>query len=115
MSAIDRIMRAYSSKHPLNQVQSALIREELSAFIGDLLSGKRLEFPRASAAEQCAFTGDPGQGAPVKIPPCRQRGRGPSCSRGVCKDLVTNVCTIPYTSVEQRTLDSLHVVPDTPH
>lgn len=68
MSAIDRIMRAYSSKHHLNQDQSALIRTELSAFIRDLMSGNRLEFPRALVAEQCASTGRSDQAVPREKP-----------------------------------------------
>jgi hypothetical protein len=68
MSAIDRVMRAYSSKHPLNRVQSALIRKELSAFIGDLMSGKRPEFPRALTADERTFPGGPDEGAFRKIP-----------------------------------------------
>jgi hypothetical protein len=50
MSAIDRIMRAYSSKHSLNREQSALIRTELSAFIAELMSGKRPQPVFVSAA-----------------------------------------------------------------
>lgn len=42
MSAIDRIMRAYASKHELNPEQAALVRSELSGFIDELMSDKRL-------------------------------------------------------------------------
>ena len=66
MSAIDRIMRAYSSKHSLNQVQSVLVRTELSAFITELMSGKRPEFPPVLVAEECAFIGRADQGALMK-------------------------------------------------
>ena len=37
MSAIERIMRAYASKHELNLEQAALVRLELSDFISKLM------------------------------------------------------------------------------
>jgi len=39
MSAIERVMKAYASKHDLSPKQAALVRAELSAFIGELRSG----------------------------------------------------------------------------
>jgi hypothetical protein len=38
MPAIDRVMRAYTSKHELNAEQATLVRLELSNFIGELMS-----------------------------------------------------------------------------
>jgi hypothetical protein len=52
MSAIDRIMRAYSSKHRLNEDQFALVHAELSAFITELMSGKRRQPALVPAAER---------------------------------------------------------------
>jgi hypothetical protein len=43
MSAIERIMKAYASKHDLNVEQAARVRAELSSFIGELMSGMRRE------------------------------------------------------------------------
>lgn len=39
MSAIERVMKAYTSKHHLNPEQAALVRSELSSFIDELMSG----------------------------------------------------------------------------
>ena len=39
MSVIERVMKAYVSKYDLNPKQAALVRAELSAFIGELGSG----------------------------------------------------------------------------
>lgn len=39
MSAIDRIMRAYSRKHSLTDEQTLRVRSELSAFIEQLMLG----------------------------------------------------------------------------
>jgi hypothetical protein len=41
MSAIDRVMRAYASKHILKPGQAALVREELAKFIDELMTGSR--------------------------------------------------------------------------
>jgi hypothetical protein len=43
MKAIDRVMTAYSRTHQLTEAQTSLVRQELSAFIDDLLAGKKLE------------------------------------------------------------------------
>jgi hypothetical protein len=43
MPAIERIMKAYASKHELNPEQATLVRVELSRFIDELTSGKRPE------------------------------------------------------------------------
>jgi hypothetical protein len=43
MSAVERVMKAYSSKHDLNAEQAVLVRAEISRFIGQLMSGKRRE------------------------------------------------------------------------
>ena len=40
MNAIDRVMRAYSRKHTLNEEQTLRVRSELSAFIEELMLGK---------------------------------------------------------------------------
>ena len=45
MSAIERIMKAYASKHALNPEQAVLVRAEISRFIDELMSGK----PQASS------------------------------------------------------------------
>lgn len=39
MSAIDRVMRAYASKHSLSPNQAAFVRAELSKFIDELMGG----------------------------------------------------------------------------
>ncbi len=41
MSVIERIMKAYASKHELNPEQATLVRVELSRFIDELTSGQR--------------------------------------------------------------------------
>ena len=41
MSAIDRVMRAYASKHDLKPTQAALVRDELAKFIDELMTGSR--------------------------------------------------------------------------
>jgi len=66
MSVIERIMKAYVSKHDLKPEHVAKVRGELSAFIDELMSGTRPEFLRASVAEQCALTGRSDQGAAMK-------------------------------------------------
>lgn len=43
MSAIERVMKAYASKHDLSERQAAWVRLELSAFITELKSRKRRE------------------------------------------------------------------------
>jgi len=51
MKAIDRVMKAYSRTHQLTEAQTRLVRRELSAFIDELLAGKKLEdriWPSAS-------------------------------------------------------------------
>jgi hypothetical protein len=57
MSVIERVMKAYASKHDLKPQQVALVRAELSSFIGELMSGKRPEIARVSATQDSAFTG----------------------------------------------------------
>ncbi|MGH6711043.1 MAG: hypothetical protein ACREEK_18975 [Bradyrhizobium sp.] len=42
MRAIDRVMAAYSRTHQLTEEQARLVRQELSAFIEELLAGKNL-------------------------------------------------------------------------
>jgi hypothetical protein len=42
MAAIDRVMRAYASKHVLEPSKAALVRVELAKFIDELLTGSRL-------------------------------------------------------------------------
>lgn len=42
MKAIDRVMTAYSRTRPLTEAQTRLVRQELSAFIDELLAGKHL-------------------------------------------------------------------------
>jgi hypothetical protein len=41
MRAIDRVMRAYSRTHQLTEAQTIMVRQELSAFIDELLAGKK--------------------------------------------------------------------------
>jgi hypothetical protein len=41
MKAIDRVMRAYSRTHQLTEAQTAMVRQDLSAFIDELLAGKK--------------------------------------------------------------------------
>ena len=41
MSAINRVMRAYASKHVLEPSKAALVRVELAKFIDELLTGSR--------------------------------------------------------------------------
>jgi len=41
MSTIDRVMRAYASKHALTPSQAAFVRTELSDFIGEPASRRR--------------------------------------------------------------------------
>ena len=41
MSAIERVMKAYTSKHDLSAAQAALVRLELSNFIAELMSRTR--------------------------------------------------------------------------
>ncbi len=41
MSAIERVMKAYTSKHDLNPEQTALVRSELSSFISELMLRRR--------------------------------------------------------------------------
>jgi hypothetical protein len=43
MKAIDRVMTAYSRTHRLTEAQTRLVRQELSAFIDELLTGKKLD------------------------------------------------------------------------
>ena len=43
MKAIDRVMTAYGRTHRLTEAQTRLVRQELSAFIDELLAGKRLD------------------------------------------------------------------------
>lgn len=43
MPAIDRVMRAYTSKYELNAEQATLVRLELSSFIAELMSRARRE------------------------------------------------------------------------
>jgi hypothetical protein len=53
MSAIDRVMRAYASKRDLNPSQAALVRDELSKFIEELMAGPRrppMMFPETNGA-----------------------------------------------------------------
>jgi hypothetical protein len=38
MSALSRVMKAYSSKHQLSSAQAAFVRDELSKFIEELMS-----------------------------------------------------------------------------
>lgn len=40
MKAIDRVMVAYGRTHRLTEAQTRLVRQELSAFIDELLAGK---------------------------------------------------------------------------
>jgi hypothetical protein len=55
MSVVERVMRAYASKHQLTPPQAALVRLELSNFINDLLSGKRSEPTRVETNDRPAF------------------------------------------------------------
>lgn len=43
MSAIERVMQAYTSKYHLSPEQTALVHAELCRFIGELTSGDRPE------------------------------------------------------------------------
>ncbi len=43
MKAIDRVMKAYSRTHQLTEAQTTMVRQELSAFIDQLLAGKKLD------------------------------------------------------------------------
>jgi hypothetical protein len=52
MPIIDRVMRAYASKHTLTSNQAAFVRGELSKFIDELMAGTRrtpMMFPETSA------------------------------------------------------------------
>ena len=54
MSAIDRVMRAYASKHALSPNQAAFVRAELSKCIDELMGGSRrvpTMLPDASSGE----------------------------------------------------------------
>lgn len=39
MSAIDRVMTAYTRKHTINEAQAVLVRAEISKFIQELSEG----------------------------------------------------------------------------
>ena len=52
MKAIDRVMVAYGQTHQLTEAQTRLVRQELSAFIDELLAGKLEDRMRPSAAKQ---------------------------------------------------------------
>ena len=41
ISAIDRVMRAYASKHALNPHQAAFVRAELSKIIDELMEDRK--------------------------------------------------------------------------
>ena len=43
MKAIDRVMAAYIRTHQLTDEQAALVRQELTVFIDELLAGKKLD------------------------------------------------------------------------
>jgi hypothetical protein len=53
MSAVDRVMRAYASKHDLTERQAAFVREEISRFIDELTASHRrppMMFPETNDA-----------------------------------------------------------------
>ena len=41
MSTVDRIMRAYASKHDLSPSQAVFVRDEISKFIDELMTEPR--------------------------------------------------------------------------
>jgi hypothetical protein len=50
MSVVDRVMRAYASKHDLTGRQAAFVREEIAKFIVELTAAPRrppMMFPEA--------------------------------------------------------------------
>jgi len=61
MSAIERVMKAYASKHDLNPEQAMLVRAELSKFVNELRDGRRpptlfSENARRDASSACRAT-----------------------------------------------------------
>jgi hypothetical protein len=46
MAVVDRVMRAYASKHDLNPSQAAFVRNELSKIINELMAGSRPVDPK---------------------------------------------------------------------
>jgi len=63
MSAIDRVMRAYASKHDLKPSQAALVRDELAKFIDELMTGSR-RAPMMPETVRGSYTG----AAPQRMP-----------------------------------------------
>ena len=61
MSAIDRVMRAYASKHDLNPEQTAIVRSELSRFIEELMSGKRVPWTGQNTLDALATSANPSE------------------------------------------------------
>jgi hypothetical protein len=59
LPVIERIMKAYASKHDLNPEQAARVRAELLSFIGELMSGMRREPTMLPERKNHAASGRP--------------------------------------------------------
>jgi len=60
VSTLDRVMKAYASKHDLNLEQAALVRAELSKFINELKSGGHRPMKFSDSSNRDAGASDQG-------------------------------------------------------
>ena len=70
MSAIERVMRAYASKHELNDSQAAFVREELAKIIDEIKTAPRSAPVMFPEARDAVHPGNAQQRAPESVGDC---------------------------------------------